>query len=1035
MFLFSSLRVIDSVHQLAQVLVEPAESLPRAVPEIAEDAAMVFNGPQFFTALVSGVLLAFGFQLLLTNLGVAIGISLLGGSSDHSKDGDSSGNPVKKVTKIVGLGTLISVTIALFLASLFAVKLSLLVAPLSGAIVGLVIWATYFSLMVWFSSTTAGSLIGSVMNSATSGFQAIFGTAMAAVGSQAASQKVVATAEAAASAVRRELTDYVDPVDLKEKVEDYVDTFRPGRLEVEPIRAEFERILNRSNLEEIATQGDLPQLDHQTFVNLVNERTDLSKRDADRIARNLEETWQNTIQQLPQRNSWSDLLDTLQSSPKQELVGQPFADRIDQLIGEMRKGRHAQGQNPVQQALTTSFNSLVGMVMGRTDLSDLDADKVIQQLQKLKDQAVDQKDKVVSQIEDQPENTIRSDIRNYLLNAYPWQLKDIVLELEFRELLYDAEADPELVAEQLEQVNRSDFVNWLQQKGLLRQEKIQHLAELLEGIRLEVIATAQAAHEREQMIALFTEVENYLTQTRKPELTPERVQLNFKPILRDLDANEEQLRNRVSQFDRPTLERLLEIRGDLSPIEIATLTNELEKARDQVLQESRQTSKLVQNQIEDQWVKVKALLRDTNRQELHPAAIERELKLFLENPQAGRAALQARAKRFDRETLVQLLNQRNDLDEAQIRQVLDRVEQVWTQIRYQPKQLSETAKQQYEKAKISLVGYLRSTGKPELNPEGIRRDLEKLVNNPQAGARAIWKRLAQVDQDTFVQLLAQRDDLSEEQVYQAAEDVQSTLQELVKTPRRLARRAQAKAQSFQESVEDYLRSTDKAELSPVGIKRDVQLLVNNPQAGMESLQERLAHFDRSTLVALLSQRDDISEAEINQVIDQILEVRDQIAAQLQQIQSQIQSAIDQILDRIRRYLNNLDRQELNYEGIRNDFQTLFDDPNAGFEALRDRLSQFDRNTYVALLSSRDDISAADANRLIDQAEQARNRVLQKAERLQREAEFRIQQVRAEAHKATEETRKAAATAAWWLFFTALISGLAAAGAGMLGVAI
>ncbi|MFM7423723.1 MAG: MFS transporter, partial [Elainella sp.] len=98
---------------------------------------------------------------------------------------------------------------------------------------------------------------------------------------------------------------------------------------------------------------------------------------------------------------------------------------------------------------------------------------------------------------------------------------------------------------------------------------------------------------------------------------------------------------------------------------------------------------------------------------------------------------------------------------------------------------------------------------------------------------------------------------------------------------------------------------------------------------------------------------------------------------------------------------------------------------AGFEALRSRLSQFDRGTLVALLSSREDISEADANRIIDQVENARTSVLQRAERIQTEAQRRLEAVKAQAQHQLEETRKAAATAAWWLFSTALVSGAAA----------
>ena len=95
----------------------------------AEKAALAFSGPKFFVALVAGVVMAFAFQFVLTNLGVALGISMAGGSSspsDSHKESDSLGGTIRKIGFALGLGTLISVTVALFFASLFAVKLSLI---------------------------------------------------------------------------------------------------------------------------------------------------------------------------------------------------------------------------------------------------------------------------------------------------------------------------------------------------------------------------------------------------------------------------------------------------------------------------------------------------------------------------------------------------------------------------------------------------------------------------------------------------------------------------------------------------------------------------------------------------------------------------------------------------------------------------------------------------------------------------------------------------------------------------------------------
>ncbi len=1023
---------------LAQVPVNREVNTP-------EEAALVFSGPQFFTALIAGVLLAFGFQLLFTNLSVAAGISYLGHQSDSDDDkGGSVGGTIRKISTGVGIWTLVTVTLALFIACFLAVKLSLFDRWWFGAIVGLVIWATYFSLLVWVSSTTVGSLVGSVVNAATSGFQAILGTAAAAIGGGAASRQVVATAEAAAGAFRRELTSAIDPVSLRENIEDYIQALRPPELNLQAIRSEFENLLNDPNLKEIAGSDHLRNIDRQTFVDLVSSRSDLSKRDVNRLADQLEAAWKKTVNQLPQpRDAMGELVDYLKSGTAEQLLGREFTQRLDELVGELRQRRPSKEESqkpagPVAQAMTLGVNSLIGLVMGRTDLSDFDVEKIVGQLQKLKDQAGDQAGKIAGQVSsDTPElpfSTVRADVENYLLNSYSWRMNQQTVEREFRDVLYDAAADPGAVIHELEQLNRSDFADLLQQRGVFTQEKIREISNLLEAIRLEVLSEARAAQERGNALALLSVVENYLLTTPKEDLTPEKIQLNFKPILEDSDADYAQLSSRLAQFDRPTFVRLLAQRQDITPEEAENIIPQLEKARDRALLESQEVQEAAKAQIEAQWLKVQSLLRDTGKAELNPDHIQRELKMVLDNPQAGLAALRARASRFDRDTLVQLLNQRQDLSEEQINQTLDQIERVWTRIRYTPQKLAGKAKEQYEQVSSSIADYLRSTGKEELNPEGIQRDLTKLLDNPKAGALALRGRLARMDRDTLVKLLSQRQDLSQEQVNQIIDQVQATIHSIVKAPRRLASRTQRQVQDFQSTIADYLRNTGKEELNPEGIKRDVQQLLHDPRAGMSSLSDRLSHFDRSTLVSLLSQREDISEQDVNRIVDQILGVRDQFMSQIRDLQLSIQSVIDRIFAKIRNYLNSLDRPELNYDGIKRDIRTLFDDPQAGFDALRDRLSQFDRDTLVAIISSREDISEAEANRIIDSIERTRNSVLQRAERFQLEAQRRMEEVKYQAQRQAEETRKAAETAAWWLCGTAAASAVASAVAGALAVA-
>src|SRR4028119_372192 len=443
---------------LAQAPVNSAINTP-------EQAALAFSGPKFFVALVAGVVMAFAFQFVLTNLGVALGISMAGGSSDsHSdshKESDSLGGTIRKIGFTLGLGTLVSVTIALFFASLFAVKLSLIQSAGLGAIVGLVIWAAFFLLLVWFSSSTVGSLVGSLVNTASSGLQMLAGTAAAAIGGNVASKQVVATAEAAASAVRREFTSAIDPVSIRENVEDYLQALRPPELDLKAIRSEFENLLNDPNLKEIAGSGNLRNIDRQTFVDLVSSRSDLSKRDVNRLADQLEAAWKNTVNQLPpQRDAMGELVDFLKSATPMQLVGNDFTQRLGELVDELRQRRQSKEQaqkpaGPVAQAMTMGVNSLIGLVMGRTDLSDVDVEKVVGQLKKVTNQVGDQAGQIADRVSRdtaaQPFSTVRADVENYLLNTPSWKMNRQIVEREFRDVIYDAEADPGTVAAELEQ--------------------------------------------------------------------------------------------------------------------------------------------------------------------------------------------------------------------------------------------------------------------------------------------------------------------------------------------------------------------------------------------------------------------------------------------------------------------------------------------------------------------------------------------------------------------------------------------------------
>ncbi|MBD2511170.1 MFS transporter [Nostoc muscorum FACHB-395] len=1018
---------------LAQIPVDPSNVTPA-------QASVLTSGPRFFVALISGVILAFAFQLVLTNLSLAAGISYLGHSSDSDSDSGevgSLGGSIRKIGTAVGIWTLFTVTIALLIACFLAVKLSLVILdPGLGAILGLVIWGAYFLLLVWVSSTTVGSLIGSVVNTATSGFQAIMGTATAALGAKAVNNQVVATAEAAAAAIRRELGSGIDPGSIRENIEDYLDKLRPPELDVSKIRSDFENLLNDPQLKAIAGTPDIRNIDRQKFIELVSSRTDLSKKDVTRIADTLYKVWQQVVSQhSPTEDRMGELMDYLKSLPAGQSKTDELNAKLDRLVAETRGSKEADQKasttGPIQSTIQQGLSALTGIVLGRADLSDLDVEKILGSLTTAKDKVTQQADKLGLPTPSQPYSPIRSDVENYLYNTYAWQLSPEKIAQEFRDVIFDPAADPGIVRRELERLSRNDFVKILQQRGLLTQSQIQRIADRLEVVRKDVLVTVTGIEEREIVQDLQRAVESYLLVTPKTDLTPEGIEQNFKPLLQDSDADYETLTLRLAHIERQEIREILLERNDVQLYEVDSILDELEKQRDRVLIESKGLAEQAQYQAETLWLNVESYLRNTGKSELNPDAIRAEFKKLLEDPQAGISSIRARLSRFDRDTLVQLLSQRQDLSEDQVNQIINAAEESWHNIRHTPQAVVDKAKEQYDSVTTTIADYLRNTGKQELNPEGIQRDLSKLFENPKEGASALRHRLSQLDRDTLVKLLSQRQDLSEQQVNEIIDSTQTSIRNFIRAPRRLATRTQQRAETFKAYLEEYLRQTGKEELNPEGIKRDLQLLLHDPRVGVESFSDRLSHFDRDTIIALLKIREDMSDEEAARIADNMVSVRDQFVEQVRNIQRGIQDAIDGVFARIRNYLNSLDRPELNYDSIKGDVRTFFDDPQAGFDALRDRLSSFDRETLVAIMSSREDISEEDANRIIDQIERARNTVLQRAERIQQEAQRRLEQVKHQAQRQAEETRKAAATAAWWLFATASVSAVFSALGGAL----
>lgn len=251
---------------------------------------------------------------------------------------------------------------------------------------------------------------------------------------------------------------------------------------------------------------------------------------------------------------------------------------------------------------------------------------------------------------------------------------------------------------------------------------------------------------------------------------------------------------------------------------------------------------------------------------------------------------------------------------------------------------------------------------------------------------------------------------------------------------RVAGRSEEEARAAREKIEAYLRSTNKEELNPEGIKRDLEKLLHHPKEGFAALRERLSHFDRSTLQAILAQRKDMSKQEADKTVDRVMSVIDRIRGKTAEAVEGAEEAVAQrrgVEAKIRDYMNSIGRPELRYEGVKHDMEVLFHDPKAGADLLIRRLKAMDRDTLKAIVATRKDMSPEDAEHVVSQMEHARDETIAKYEHMKSEVQHRIEDAKDKALHEAEEARQAARTAAWWTFGSALVSAAAAIVGGVL----
>lgn len=128
-------------------------------------------------SLLAGLVIAAIVQLMLTNLGIALGLTALDWSPGQppsladTRSVEPNSEQALSLTHWVGLGVAVSMSLVLFTASLLTVEFSQIADLRRGSIFGIILWAAYWLVFVWLSSTTLSSIANSILGAAIAGLR------------------------------------------------------------------------------------------------------------------------------------------------------------------------------------------------------------------------------------------------------------------------------------------------------------------------------------------------------------------------------------------------------------------------------------------------------------------------------------------------------------------------------------------------------------------------------------------------------------------------------------------------------------------------------------------------------------------------------------------------------------------------------------------------------------------------------------------------------------------------------------------------
>jgi len=232
-------------------------------------------------------------------------------------------------------------------------------------------------------------------------------------------------------------------------------------------------------------------------------------------------------------------------------------------------------------------------------------------------------------------------------------------------------------------------------------------------------------------------------------------------------------------------------------------------------------------------------------------------------------------------------------------------------------------------------------------------------------------------------------------------------------------------------LKDYFSSTSDEGLSKSSLQDKVKEILNDPNVAISMISDNYAKLDRKTVIDLLDNNTNLNREELENYADRISSTVQSVTKEFDRENEK--RLVKRMEMQVANFLDSTEREELNFNLLKDDVKKILDDPKDSLEIIKKRFSTFDNNTLRALVTNNRYIKQEHIDTIMDTIENGKKEVMDKVAQIETTAGQQMEIAKRKAIIQAEHARATAASAAWWLVLSTILSGVAAIAGGMVAL--